>query len=358
MTVNPGSRTNPRPAFLLIALPPPYLYARACQERPAAQDRTKKGDPPGQTGDCARPGRDGFSPLGKELSPQIGTLPQEVASSRAVPRDSESIYNHARAPISHGKAVNSRVSVPTASTGGVALITGGARGIGRAIALDLARAGWTVALCYRTSEAAAIEARIAIEALGARALALRADVSDPDMAEGLVRRVEEAFGRIDALINCAGPYHRVELLQETPAGWREMIDNNLHPLFYLSRAVAPGMISRKWGRIVAFGMATADQLTAQPNVTAHYIAKAGVLVLVRSLARVLAPHGITVNAISPGFVDSGSAPPGELEAMRPRIPAGYVGSVEDAVAACRFLLSEDARYVNGSNIHLSGGWGI
>ncbi len=240
----------------------------------------------------------------------------------------------------------------------VALITGGARGIGRAIGLDLARAGWAVAFCYRTSEAAAAETRAAIEVAGARALAVRADVSDPALAEGLVRQIETAWGRIDALINCAGPYHRVDLLQETPAGWRAMIDNNLHPVFYLSQAVAPGMIGRQWGRILAFGMATADQLTAQPNVTAHYIAKAGILVLVRSLARVLAPHGITVNAISPGFIDSGSAPKAELEAMRPRIPAGHVGSVDDAVAAARFLLSEDARYVTGTNIHVSGGWGI
>jgi len=241
---------------------------------------------------------------------------------------------------------------------GVALITGGARGIGRAIGLDLARRGWAVAFCYRTSDAAAGETRAAIEAAGSRALAIRADVSDPGVAEGLVREVEAAWGRIDALINCAGPYHRVEILQETPAGWREMIDNNLHPVFYLSQAVAPGMIARRWGRILAFGMATADQLTAQPNVTAHYIAKAGILVLVRTLARVLAPHGITVNAISPGFIDSGSAPKAELEAMRPRIPAGYVGTVDDAVAAARFLLSEDARYVTGTNVHLSGGWGI
>lgn len=240
----------------------------------------------------------------------------------------------------------------------VALITGGARGIGRAIGLDLARAGWAVAFCYRTSAAAAAETRAAIEAAGARALAVQADVSDPAAAEGLVRRLEDGWGRVDALINCAGPYHRIDLLQETPAGWREMIDNNLHPLFYLGRAVVPGMIARKWGRIVAFGMATADQLTAQPNVTAHYIAKAGVLVLVRSLARVLAPHGITVNAISPGFIDSGSASKEELAVMQPRIPAGYVGSVDDVVASCRFLLSEEARYVNGGNLHLSGGWGI
>jgi 3-oxoacyl-[acyl-carrier protein] reductase len=240
----------------------------------------------------------------------------------------------------------------------VALVTGGARGIGRAIGLDLARAGWAVALCYRSSAQAAEETRVAIEALGVRALAVRADVSDPQVAEQLVRQVEDTWGRLDALINCAGPYHRVELLEETPAGWRDMFETNLHPVFYLSRAVAPGMIARKWGRILAFGMATADQLTAQPNVTAHYIAKAGILVLVRSLARVLAPHGITVNAISPGFIDSGSAPTAELEAMRSRIPAGYVGRVEDTVAAARYLLSDEARYVTGTNIHVSGGWGI
>jgi 3-oxoacyl-[acyl-carrier protein] reductase len=240
----------------------------------------------------------------------------------------------------------------------VALVTGGARGIGRAIGLDLAKAGWAVAFCYRTSAEAAAATRGEIERTGGRVLAVQADVSDPAAAERLIRQVEERWGRLDALVNCAGPYHRVELLQETPEGWREMIDNNLHPLFYLSRIAASGMIQRKWGRIVAFSMASADQLTAQPNVTAHYIAKSGILVLVRSLARVLAPHGITVNAISPGFIDSGSAPQAELEAMRPRIPAGYVGSVDDAVAVARFLLSEEARYVTGGNIHLSGGWGI
>jgi 3-oxoacyl-[acyl-carrier protein] reductase len=154
------------------------------------------------------------------------------------------------------------------------------------------------------------------------------------------------------------PYHRVEILQETPEGWREMFANNLDPVFYLSRLVAPGMIERKWERIVSFSMATADQLVAQPQLTAHYIAKAGILVLTRTLARTLAPHGITVNSISPGFIDSGSAPASELESMARRIPAGYIGSVDDAVSVVRFLLSDEARYVNGANIHLSGAWGI
>jgi 3-oxoacyl-[acyl-carrier protein] reductase len=240
----------------------------------------------------------------------------------------------------------------------VAVITGGARGIGRAIAFALGDRGWSVAVCYRTSAGDAEALGATLRDKGVRCLAVRADVSRPDEAEAFVRGVESEWGRIDALINCAGPYHRVSLLDETPSGWRDMFDNNLHPVFYLSRVVAPGMRARRWGRIITFGMANADQLTGQPEVTAHYIAKAGVLILTRSLARVLAPHGITVNAISPGFIDSGSAPQSELAAMVKRIPAGYVGDVSDAVAVTCFLLSDAARYVNGSNIHLSGGWGV
>jgi 3-oxoacyl-[acyl-carrier protein] reductase len=240
----------------------------------------------------------------------------------------------------------------------VALITGGARGIGRAVALDLATRHWRVAICYRTSEQAAAATARDIAARGGQPLALRCDVSDPSAADELIRRVEQAWGCIDALINCAGPYHRVHLLEETPEGWTEMFAHNLHPIFYLARAVVPGMKAQHHGRIVTFSMANADQMVAQPEVTAHYIAKAGVLILTRTLAKLLAPHGITVNAISPGFIDSGSAPAGELAAMAKKIPAGYVGEVDDVVAAVRFLLSDEARYVTGANIHVSGGWGI
>jgi 3-oxoacyl-[acyl-carrier protein] reductase len=118
------------------------------------------------------------------------------------------------------------------------------------------------------------------------------------------------------------------------------------------------MKARKYGRIITFSMANADQMIAQPDITAHYIAKSGILILTRTLAKLLAPHGITVNAISPGFIDSGSAPPEELAPMAKRIPAGYIGQVADTVAAVRFLLSDGAHYVNGTNIHVSGGWGI
>ncbi len=240
----------------------------------------------------------------------------------------------------------------------VALITGGARGIGRAAAVTLAERGWAVAAAYHTSEeqAKALEAEFA--ALGRRAVILRADASDPASAAELVRRTEAEFGRIDALINCAGSYHRIPLLEESTDGWRSMFDDNLHTVFYLSRAVAAGMIGRKWGRIVNFSIAKADQLVGQPFITGHYIAKVGVLILTRSLAKILAPHSITVNSISPGFIETDGNPQHEFAQLTKNIPAGYVGSPQDAVSIICYLLSEEARYVNGTNIHLSGGWGI
>ena len=240
----------------------------------------------------------------------------------------------------------------------VAVITGGARGIGRGLALELAAQGWSIAFTYRTSEQAARETASAIEAYGVNAQPLRCDVSEAAAGRRMVEQVEHTWGRIDALVHCAGPYHRVNLLEETPDGWTSMFDNNLHPVFYLTQAVAPGMKARRYGRIITFSMANADQMIAQPDVTAHYIAKAGVLILTRTWAKILAPFGITVNAISPGFIDSGSAPAEELAGMVKRIPAGYVGEVRDTVAAAQFLLSEEARYVTGTNIHVSGGWGV
>jgi 3-oxoacyl-[acyl-carrier protein] reductase len=240
----------------------------------------------------------------------------------------------------------------------VALITGGVRGIGRAVALTLAERGWAVAASYRRSEEPARSLEAELKAMRKRAVILRADAADPAAAADLVRRTEAEFGRIDALINCAGSYHRAPLLEESIEEWHAMFNDNLHTVFYLSRAAAPGMIERKWGRIINFSIAKADQLVGQPFITSHYIAKVGVLILTRSLAKILAPHGITANSISPGFIESGSAPQEEFSHLTKNIPAGYVGNPADAASVVLYLLSAEARYVNGTNIHLSGAWGI
>lgn len=240
----------------------------------------------------------------------------------------------------------------------VALITGGARGIGREIGLRLGERGWSVALCCRTSMGRAEETRAEIERRGGAALALCTDVSRPDACAALVSQVMGWRGRIDVLINAAGPYHRVDVLSETPEGWREMFASNLDSLFYLARLVAPGMIERQWGRIIAFSMANADRIVAQPTLTAHYLSKVAVLGLVRSLAKALARHKVTVNAISPGFIDSGSMDPEELKSLAKNIPAGYIGAPADAAAAALYLLSEEAAYVTGASLPVSGGWGL
>ncbi len=240
----------------------------------------------------------------------------------------------------------------------VALITGGVRGIGRAVALALAQRGWTVAACYRTNTSAAEELETTLRTMGVRYMVTACDVSIPQNAESLVRRVEEEYGSVDALINCVGAYHRIHLMQESIEGWHSMFDNNLHPVFYVSRAAAPGMIRRRWGRIVNFSLVNADQCAGQPYVTGHYIAKIAVLVLTRSLAKILAPHGVTANAVSPGFIETGTVSPEQMSQSFKSIPAGYIGVPEDAVGAVLYLLSDEARYVNGANIQVSGAWGV
>jgi len=239
----------------------------------------------------------------------------------------------------------------------VALVTGGAKGIGRGVALALAGRGIDVALCYRTSEGPAEETANALRALGVRALTVQGDVSQPEAAKAFVERAAAELGPATLLVHAAGPYRRGDVLAETPEGWRAMLSGNLDSFFYCARLAAPAMIAARRGRIVAYGMANADRAAAFPGVAAHYVAKVGVLALVRQLARALAPHGVTVNAVSPGYIDSGSTPD-ETHAALPRIPAGRLGTVDDVVAATTFLLSDEASYVNGANLIVSGGWGL
>ncbi|MFN3201129.1 MAG: SDR family NAD(P)-dependent oxidoreductase [Bradymonadia bacterium] len=227
-----------------------------------------------------------------------------------------------------------------------ALIVGGARGIGRGLASSLLDDGWHVTIAGRSTRAEDLEAR------GAKWL--QADVSDATAAQKLVAEA----GPFDSLVIAAGTYHRVPLLKETPEGWRSMFADNLDPVLFLAQAAIPQMAEQGFGRILTFSIANAERLQSNPFIAGHYIAKIGVLVLTRSLAKVAGPQGITVNAISPGFVDSGTIPVDDMAHMIKHIPARRLGTVDETVAAARFLLSEEAGYVSGTNVVVSGGWGL
>jgi 3-oxoacyl-[acyl-carrier protein] reductase len=240
----------------------------------------------------------------------------------------------------------------------VAIVTGGSGGIGRAVALALAAEGWSVAIGCRSRVAEGREVARTLREKGVSALEGTWDVSSPGECEALVRRVLQEWGRVDALVNAAGAYERVPLLETSPDRWQAMFDVNLHPLFYLGRLVAEPMKACGFGRIVSFGIAGGEQLLGQPNLTAHYVAKVGTLALTRALAKALGPFGVTANCVSPGFIATGGADASELARIQKTIPAGFVGEPRDVAAVVRFLLSEEARYVNGANIVVSGGWGV
>lgn len=240
----------------------------------------------------------------------------------------------------------------------VLLVTGASGVIGRAVAALGLNEGWRVATAHRRAHDA-LDAAGALEGAATdRLQRVSCELSDPAAVKRAVQSITSRWGRIDALVHCAGSFQRVPLLEQSAADWLRAFDDNLHGLFHLSQAVAPLMRRQRWGRIVSFAAANADQAIGQPLVTAHAIAKLGVLVLTRSLARLLGPEGITANAISPGFVASSGLSPEDLAAIAPQIPAGRLGGAEDITAVIRFLLSDEAAYVNGANIQVSGGWGV
>lgn len=220
-----------------------------------------------------------------------------------------------------------------------ALIAGGTGGIGRGLASTLLNAGWRVTLVSRGSRAPELEA--------AGATWVSADCTQPSACAALGLR-----GPVDALIVATGGHHRVPLMEETPQGWRESAARAVEPVLWLSQATLPGMMERRWGRILSFTMAGPS---AAPMVSAERVARAGLAVLMRDLAHLGAPHGVTANCLKLGFVDSGSS---LAPAQLPPIPAGRQGRVDEVVSAAMLLLSEEGAYINGAEIPVSGGYGV
>lgn len=234
----------------------------------------------------------------------------------------------------------------------VALVTGSAKGIGRALALALAGAGYDVAVHYRASESEAQGVVREARGRGVRAQAFQADVTRPEEAARLVGDVHRTLGGLDVLINNVGNYHQGPLDALDVATWHAMFDGNLHCTFYLCRAAIPLMRASGGGRILNLGFAGAELLKARPSIVAYSAAKTGVILLSKALAKTYAGDNITVNVLSPGVMDNSVSVPDTP------LPMGRPGALDELAAAALFLVSESARYITGVTLEVAGGWNL
>lgn len=241
-------------------------------------------------------------------------------------------------------------------SGKSAVVTGASRGIGRAIALRLATQGADVAFSYRGNESAASETSAAIKALGRRALAVQADVSDPESADALIKAALESFGKIDILVNNAGTTRDDLIMRMSLDDWRTVLETNLFGAFYAIKAVTRPMLKAKGGRIV--NITSVSGQAGQTGQANYSSAKAGLIGLTKATARELASRNITCNAVAPGFVltELTQDLPENLQAqINERTPLGRFGTVEEIADAVAFLASDEAAFITGQVLAVDGG---
>lgn len=238
----------------------------------------------------------------------------------------------------------------------VALVTGGSRGIGRAIALELAARGAAVIVNYNKSPEAAEEVVKQIQAAGGKAAAFQADVSDIKQAEALVKFAVETFGDLSILINNAGITRDQLIMMMPEADWDAVIDTNLKSTFNCSKAAVRHMMRKRYGRIVSIA-SVAGQM-GNPGQTNYSASKAGQIGFTKALAREIAARNITVNAVAPGFVDTeilDAMSPETLELALKMVPLARKGQPEEIAYAVAFLASDQAAYITGQVLGVDGG---
>ena len=240
--------------------------------------------------------------------------------------------------------------------GKVALVTGASRGIGRAIALQLAAEGAKVAINFAGNTAKAEEVKAEIESNGGEALLVQADVSNAESVEEMVNKVTEKFGKIDILVNNAGITRDGLLMRMKDSDFDEVINTNLKGVFNCTKTVSKLMIKQRSGRIV--NMASIVAITGNAGQTNYAAAKAGIIGFSKSAAKEFASRGITVNVVAPGFIETDMTavlPEKVKEAMLKEIPLGRIGEPVDIANAVKFLVSDQASYITGQVIRVDGG---
>ena len=240
-----------------------------------------------------------------------------------------------------------------------ALVTGGAKGIGRAICLALAEKGMGIAVNFAGSAAAAEETAAACRAFGVRAVTLQADVRSPEGCQKLVEDTVAALGRIDVLVNNAGITADTLMLRMTEANFDNVLATNLKGAFFCTKAASRYMMRQRYGRIVSISSVVG--LHGNAGQTNYAAAKAGLIGLTKSVAKEYAARHITANVVAPGFIDTdmtAAMPDSARAAAAASIPAGKVGDAKDVAAAVAFLAGEQAGYITGQVLCVDGGMGM
>lgn len=237
-----------------------------------------------------------------------------------------------------------------------ALVTGASRGIGREIAMELARQGANVAVNYAGSEKSANDVVAVIQSMGRQAFAVQANVADGDAVAEMTKQVIEQFGSLDILVNNAGITRDNLLMRMKEDDWDAVIDTNLKGVFLCTKAVIRQMMKQRSGRII--NISSIVGVSGNPGQANYVAAKAGVIGLTKTTAKELASRGITVNAVAPGFITTDMTDKLNEEVkseMLKQIPLARLGDPEDIAKVVVFLASEDSRYMTGQTLHVDGG---
>ena len=240
----------------------------------------------------------------------------------------------------------------------VALITGSSKGLGKGIAFALSKKGVKVVINFHRDDGPAKGVVEKIKRDGGEAISIKADITRPEEVERLISEIKEKYGRLDILINNVGQFSFKKVLDLSIEEWKSSLESNLNSVFYCTKYALPLMMDSGWGRIINIAFARGDLIYAKPMATPYAIAKAGVILFTKSIAKEVFDKGITVNVISPGTIDKREKEGDKLENIPKDLTPHSLVKPEEIAETILFLLSDKASKITGANITVSGGWNL